>query len=219
MNFSALLEQKIEEHKTQREALEVKISQRMEHQRNNLNVLLDEIRGPLEELGYYVKLHSGSMNYSRMWKDASDELEANQQRWQDHPLLHGCWIDIHIGRDSLFQLAPEHRAVRPWGRHGHAQTWSCKSTKLGAKYKPASGKHDAFIKIAWFEDETGGCDHRWVISPNVCYMDNERVSIVNPLVYRNTRHDHMSTALKYLSDIVAEVVNYESHLKDELGVK
>ena len=216
MNFSALLEQKIEDHKEQRKELELQHDRRIVTQTNNLNALLDEIKAPLESLGYYVNVHSGSMNYSRRWKDASDELEANQQRYQDHPYLHGAWIDIHIGRDKL---RPEDRRVRPWGLHGHAQTWSCKSTKLGAKYKPASGKHAAFIKIAWFQDETGGCDHRWVISPNVCYMDNERVSIVNPLVYRETRHDNKSTVLSYLSEIVAEVINYESHLKDELGVK
>lgn len=212
MNFSELLEQKIEEHKSQREELELLHNRRISAQRNNLYALVDEIREPLEGLGYYVNVHSGSMNYSRMWSDADDQREAEDNRWQDDPFLHGCWIDIHIGRDSLFQLAPEDRRVRPWGRHGHAQDWSLKTGK------PAGGKHDAFIKVAWFQDETGGCEHRWIISPNVCYKDNERVSMVNPLVYRNTRHDCKSTALRFLSDIVAEVVNYETHLKNELGV-
>ena len=213
MNFSALLEQKIEEHKAQRKELELQHDRRIVTQTNNLNALLDEIKEPLESLGYYVNVHSGSMNYSRMWKNPSDELEANQQRYQDHPHLHGAWIDIHIGRDKL---RPEDRRVRPWGRHGHAQSWSRKTGK------PAGGKHDAFIKIAWFQDETGGCEHRWVISPNVCYKDNERVSsdLVNhQVVYRETRHDCKATVLRFLSDIIAEVVNYESHLKNELGVK
>ena len=211
MNFSALLEQKIEEHKSQREEQELQHSLRKMHQRNNLNSFLDEIREPLEELGFYVNLHSGSMNFSRRWTCADDEKQAQEQRYQDHPFLHGLWIDIHIGRDKL---RPEDRRVRPWGRHGHAQSWSCKTGK------PAGGKHDAFIKIAWFQDETGGCEHRWVISPNVCYKDNERVSsdLVNPLVYRETRHESKSTALTHLSEIIAEVVNYETHLKNELGV-
>ena len=212
MNFSELLEQKIEEHKSQREEQELLHNRRMEHQRNNLYALVDEIREPLEGLGYYVNVHSGSMNYSRMWRDAADEREAQDNRWQDDPYLHGVWIDIHIGTNDVFPNNPEYRRDRPWGQHGHAQKWSVKTGK------PFGGKHDAFIKIAWFQDETGGCEHRWIISPNVCYKDNERVSMVNPLVYRDTRHEFKANVLTHLSEIVAEVVNYETHLKSELGV-